>query len=657
MKLHPASSRLVVLGVLLPLLTSILLGQQSDESSDMEDRKKPKRIEWQEHVSAKAEIEGATNSPVGASSTVLNPHESLQTPESITRLAASAPGVSENGQDGLFQTISIRGVSRQRVIQLISGMRITSERRAGVSASFLDPLLVGRVEIVRGPATTFYGSGALGGVVQSFPGSPSGAMFQTGYNSNGNEAWIAGSFGTEYGSISVAHRTADNGETAEGDILNSAFSQTSAVFRYRRRIGNKQYRLIAIPSYGNDIGKANTDFPDRTTIYPRERHQLVKFEVEADNGWRFHSFVHTQDLVTDIVETGVEHAVVENDSLDFGIRFEREQRFGITTRFRYGVETFARRDVDARETRTSLDPMAPSPVENFKTIDGADELEFGLFASIRHRWDRVEIESGLRLSGDTQDNGTANSDEFTANGFTGATFRLSNRWEIRSAISSGLRFASLTERFFSGSTGRGRVIGNPDLDSERSLNLEFSSRRIGKRSLVSLTVYHNRIDDYIERVTDTIDPDLRTFINLTSGTIEGLELQGLRRFEGDWMLQWGGHLIRGEDDGGGGELADIPPHEVFVGVSHRKGPWNWRTRLQLRGNKDNVGSGELPIPSAQLLSAAVKYEISSEWALTLNGDNLLDESYFRSADDKSPLAPGRTFGFHIVWNRNGDPIR
>ncbi|MDH3784940.1 MAG: TonB-dependent receptor [Acidobacteriota bacterium] len=636
---------------MLALSVVSIIGAQSDkdDKGDSVETEEAKKIEWQEHVSAKAEIEGATDSPVGASSTVLTPGETLDTPESVTRLAASAPGVSENGQDGLFQTISIRGVSRQRVIQLISGMRITSERRAGVSASFLDPLLVGRVEIVRGPATTFHGSGALGGVVQSFPSSPSGSMFQTGYKSDGDESWLAGSFGAGNGSISFAHRTANNAETAEGDVLNSAFSQTSAVFRYSHRAGNKQYRWILIPSYGDDIGKSNTDFPARTTIYPRERHQLLKFEVKADAGWRFHSYVHTQDLQTDIVEAGVERAVVDNDAFDFGVRFEREHRKGIDTRIRYGVETIGRRDVDSREVRTPLDPMSMDPVETFRTLDGADEIEVGVFSSIRHRRNRIEIEGGIRLSSDVQENGTERPDEFTANGFTGISYRLSDRWEVRSSISSGLRFASLTERFFSGSTGRGRVVGNPDLDSERSLNAEFSTRRIGKRSLVSFALYRNRIDDYIERVT--IGPDeLRSFVNLTSGTINGVELQGLRRFEGDWMLQWGGHLIRGEDDGTGDELADIPPHEAFVGVSHRTGRWSWRARLRVRGAKDHFApSGEVAIPSVQLLSAAIRYDLSTDWALHVSGENLLDESYFRSADDKSPLAPGRAFGIHLVW--------
>ena len=76
----------------------------------------------------------ASSAPLGARSTVLDPDASMGTPSALTDLVTAVPGVSENGQAGLFQVFSIRGVSRQRVRSLVSGMRITSERRAGASA-------------------------------------------------------------------------------------------------------------------------------------------------------------------------------------------------------------------------------------------------------------------------------------------------------------------------------------------------------------------------------------------------------------------------------------------------------------------------------------------------------------------------------------------
>ena len=69
----------------------------------------------------------------------ISPFDKLHVPSSLTDLINTSPSVSQNGQGGHFQNFSIRGVSRQRVRTLINDMRIVSDRRAGVSASFIEP--------------------------------------------------------------------------------------------------------------------------------------------------------------------------------------------------------------------------------------------------------------------------------------------------------------------------------------------------------------------------------------------------------------------------------------------------------------------------------------------------------------------------------------
>ena len=60
---------------------------------------------------------------------------------------------------------------------LIDGARVSSERRAGASATFLDPSLIEGVDVSRGPGSVAYGSDAFGGVIsvrtrRVMPGSP-----------------------------------------------------------------------------------------------------------------------------------------------------------------------------------------------------------------------------------------------------------------------------------------------------------------------------------------------------------------------------------------------------------------------------------------------------------------------------------------------------
>ncbi|NIM63411.1 MAG: TonB-dependent receptor, partial [Acidobacteria bacterium] len=100
-----------------------------------------------------------------------------------------------------------------------------------------------------------------------------------------------------------------------------------------------------------------------------------------------------------------------------------------------------------------------------------------------------------------------------------------------------------SERFFTGTTGRGFVTGNPVLDPERSLNVDAGVRWYGDKIFLAGYIFRNEIDDYIERI-DVSDGEL-TFVNLTSGTIEGVELEGFCQLSTDLGLSFGGHWMQG----------------------------------------------------------------------------------------------------------------
>jgi outer membrane receptor protein involved in Fe transport len=141
---------------------------------------------------------------------------------------------------------------------------------------------------------------------------------------------------------------------------------------------------------------------------------------------------------------------------------------------------------------------------------------------------------------------------------------------------------------------------------------------------------------------------VRTFVNLTSGTIQGLELDGFFQLLPTVRLSWGGQWLEGEADVGS-QLADIPADRVHVGGRWQSGHWSARGRLQHRFEKDQPGPGEVALDSAQLLSASVAYAVRDGFDLVVSGDNLLDETYLPSADDRSVPAPERSFGVSVRW--------
>lgn len=639
---RPTSS--LVAGSLLLLVALPALAGQETESEEGDEKKKG---QWSERVVVTAEVEGAASAPRGASTTVLEPTRTADPPQALTDLVAIAPAVSENGQGGLFQNVSIRGVSRQRVRHMISGVRITDERRAGPATSFVDPLLMGSVEVLRGPATTFHGSGALGGTIQALPRRFDGWSVQTGWISEGDGRFLMAGGGGEGWSIGIARREQEDAESADGTPLNDHFEQTSAVLRFDWGAKDKRsYSVLMIPSRGRDIGKANSDFPAQVTVYPEESHDLLEFTVRGRREWRLTTYVHDRRLET-LVTRPLELGEVVTDSTDYGAGWDRTDRFGEDASLHWGFDLFGRTGVDSTETVIVTDPMNPSTTVS-QPLDGGREAEWGGYTVVRWKGGGADWEGGFRLSRVHQgNNGDPGLDRSALNGFVGVTKPIGTHWEIRGAASSGQRFPSLGELFFSGVTPRGEVFGNPTLGSERALNTELGFAYKGPRLILRSAVFHNDIDDYIERIE--FAPDMLTFANLTSGKIEGVELSALVRTESAWLVSFGGHLLEGRasDDT---PLADVPPHEIWTEARWIKDKFRFNARLAHRASKDDPGSGENPISSVELLSLSGRYQVTPSWGLYAGVRNALDEAYFRSADDKAPPATGRTFSIGLAWS-------
>jgi iron complex outermembrane receptor protein len=615
-----------------------LFGAEPERQDDEGDDR------WDARVAVVGELRESTSGPTGAASTVLDPAE-VEAASTLTAVAVDSPGVSQNGQGGHFQVFSVRGVSRQRVMNLVAGMRVNSERRAGASVSFIDPLLLGTVEVQRGPSTTFYGSGALGGVVQVLPRVNDGWSVQTGYDSSGDENYQLLGVGDGNWSVGVARRDADDAEAPDGTLLNSHFTQYSATLMHGWDHGKQRYEVLFIPTLAEEIGKANTDFPDRATEYPRERHEMLRFRVDSEEGWEGELWLHAHDLETEVVETGVSRNRVLNDSLDYGARWESLVDLDDTTLLRWGAQVSGRSGVEASETEASL--AGPPATVTTRPLDDAHEIESGLFGALHWHWEGMDLEVGGRGSWQRQRNsGFASETQTAMNGFAGVSRQVGERLRLRGSVSSGLRFPSLSERFFTGTTGAGGIVGNPDLDSERSLNVEASARWLAGKTLVDAAVYRTEVDDYIERVETVADPDVLTFRNLTSGTLQGVELQLLFLPSQPWKIELGGHLVRGRDDEDR-PLADVPPHRVHAGLRYRRGAWSFGTRWTHRGAKTDPGSAELRRSAADELRASVACRLGGGWSLTLSGDNLLDEEYIPAADRKAVFAPERSFGIRL----------
>ncbi|MGE8390543.1 MAG: TonB-dependent receptor [Pseudomonas sp.] len=153
----------------------------------------------------------------------------------IQELVRYEPGVSVGGtgQRSGLNGYNIRGIDGERVLTQIDGVSIPDSFFYGPYAqtqrNYVDPEIVKRVEILRGPASVLYGSNAIGGAVSYFtldpediikPGKDVGARLKTGYSS-ADDSWltsatVAGRQGDVDGLLHVSQRNGHETESYGG---------------------------------------------------------------------------------------------------------------------------------------------------------------------------------------------------------------------------------------------------------------------------------------------------------------------------------------------------------------------------------------------------------------------------------------------------------
>ncbi|TFG38053.1 MAG: hypothetical protein E4H44_04425, partial [Candidatus Aminicenantes bacterium] len=87
-------------------------------------------------------------------------------PAQLFQTLENLPGAEVSG-DGHAAVPSLRGLPQHRTLLLLDDGRVSAERRAGASATYLDPETIEEVEVVRGPGSVAYGSDAFGGIIRA----------------------------------------------------------------------------------------------------------------------------------------------------------------------------------------------------------------------------------------------------------------------------------------------------------------------------------------------------------------------------------------------------------------------------------------------------------------------------------------------------------
>jgi iron complex outermembrane receptor protein len=244
-------------------------------------------------------------------------------PQDFQDLVTELPGVGATGQNGLFETFSIRGSGANGILILVGGIPITAQRRAGVPVAFVEPSLLGDVAVTLGPAVVHYGPGALGGAVSIEPRWFDAPFANASYATSGDEALLAAGLGGDSYSIAAARHQTGDSEAANGTPLNTSYERESALLQYRGSAGAFDVDAFLLPSRTENIGKSNSRYPARDSTYPEDSHTLGRVRVRHASGFEASMFAHDQYLGTWNRRPGSPDTFAGVGSTDYGATLQQ----------------------------------------------------------------------------------------------------------------------------------------------------------------------------------------------------------------------------------------------------------------------------------------------------------------------------------------------
>lgn len=635
-----ARSLLTVAIALAHLGLSPVHAESSSEAGDEEAgaRKNKTWIADAVNVTAKGT---AADSPSALATEVISWQDSIAAPADFQDLVTRLPGIGATGQNGIFETFSIRGSGGNGILVVVGGTPVTAQRRAGVPVSFVEPSLLGEIAVTRGPSTVHYGPGALGGAISIEPRWFDGATVLASYANSGDEAQLSAGFGNDTFSIGIARHQADDNQAANGTPLNTSYERDSASLQYRTRIGDYQFDALLLPSRTEDIGKSNSRFPVRDSTYPKDEHTLGRLRLRGDNGFEVSVHGHDQSLLTYNQRPGSPDTYAYVESRDVGGTVQQTFDMGEFSH-NVGIEFLGRRDVNGFDARTTL------ANRTYSLLD-ASEDSWSLFSI--SDWavsDEFSLELGARYSHIEQDQrGGSSSDADTA--FTaGAVWSPteSSRWTLN--LASGYRFATLEERFFAGVTPQGEVVGNANLSSESSLGWDLGYAWQGGDWGSEVHLWRTDVEDLIQLFA--IRPGVNGYTNIGSAKLHGIDALVSWTPTEQLVLVATGTLVRSKDELTGNPLYGAPPVTGTLEARYDFSDFTLGAFYTHRWNMKRPGFEEVKRSAVDVLDLELTWHLDPAWNLQLFARNALDEDYVATADVLSALAPERSVGVNVIWN-------
>ncbi len=555
-------------------------------------------------------------------------------PASVAQALKNEANVNvSNGPRASSQGVEIRGLGGQRVLQTIDGARQnTNSGHRGTY--FIDPELLSSVEVVRGPASSLWGSGAIGGVVAQNTKSASdflededtfGGYLKQGFESNGDRAKTSGAIyglsetantGTVDWLINGSYYDSNNIKVGNDKTLeNSASEGTSGLAKLGWEPTEDQRLQLSAR-----FSKVDELVPSNPTTEVGSSVPLVKRKTNDQNVTLDYSFNPTANKLLDLNATlywnGTDYdedRVTKNqvDSTEYntlGFSINNSSEFANTV-LTYGVDGY-------QDTIKTVRDDSGQAGQRPDDIDGETAV-WGAFTradiSLSDNW---KVDAAVRYDAfkNTSNNLNQESDDSAFSPSVGLVWTTTDWLTLSARYDQAFRAPSIEEMY---STGTHYCIPpipgflpgglcntfeiNPDLKAEKAQNkeikadLRFSELAGNDELAMTLSVFRNDVDDFIEQsVSDPLMgipgfEQTTSWNNVDEAKLTGFEFSTRYRYEQTRLsLNYG--QTEGKDKTEGDYLTNIPAKKLGIDLSQAimEGDMKFGTRFTYVAEQDQL---------------------------------------------------------------------
>lgn len=517
--------------------------------------------------------------------------------------------VRDFGGLGALQEVSIRGTSSPHVLVLIDGVPVNSSALGIAQVNTIPVDIVERIEVLRGPFSAIYGSGALGGVInivtRSRPAREARAGVGGAGTTTGNVRW---SWQSERVRLSAdATGDATGGFRPNGDF-------TGQTYGARLTFTPRDDRMLSlgIRHYRADQGvPGSTAFPS-----PLARQGAARTALDAT--WR-------------VAGAGASSATVRAYWMDETIRFS-DPAFG--ERDRTGTSILGVEGQVVRQRGPARVATAGFEIQRHQ-IDAVFDSFFGMTPIQREAWvGAIYVVSDRTIGPSTLISGGLRYDTHSAYGSQinprlGLVHRSDDRTVWRAAIGSTFRGPSFLLLYFPG-------CSNANLRPERAWAADAGvERAIGTALVARATVFATQAADLIRSGCPPVNIDTASILG------GSLELEG--RVGSRLLTRFNVSLTDARD--GAGSLLIRVPSVAFGGALHVSltGTATLSVVATYMGSRPDLDLSTFPATRVTLpayVLAGIRYaQTLGSGALQVGVDNLFDNRYEAVSGFPSP---GRT---------------